>query len=596
MGNNSSSARGHHDDTVDFGSLVPQGVYTGPQDWNQAIVAQLIVQRKLAPFYRPLEEYEESWDDEQILASRKELPENLETASHSETASAASSSKPDVSSSFRSHGKRPSAQKDTAKFSEAAVYRGALECPICFLVRPISNFQCSQNSSPFFLFNFLPVIPFRIRHPLAHTESPHIHTLTAPLGYATAEHMFVCHVRGLAQYYPANINYSRCCGQAICTECFVQIKRSEPTTTHLVSDPAACPYCVQEHFGVVYTPPPWRTGIGSDGSSPPSWPDSPKGGSPSSEVAGTRSRRRKSFGADSPEVVTIDQIRPDWEAKLAAVRAQAQRRANRRIIMRQVGDRLIPVGVTSGRVHALTEDGGDAEGSRSGSRRRRRNQGQNPALDRLLGQVDIAGQDLEELMVMEAMRLSLLEHEQQQQRQREEEERNRRNGETSERGRSTEAGNNTSLNTPGQRSASAVPLEPVGERIDHRPSSSLPNDNPLGGLHANGNWRRPSSQISTLSTATNTTNTLAAILSTDDPRPPLSSPSAQTTGTDGDTVTISSNSSEIGHSSPQPTPVVDGDEGGEVNYAILPSSPESPDQSHPFHARSGDDETATRTR
>ena len=65
--------------------------------------------------------------------------------------------------------------------------------------------------------------------------------------------------------------------------------------------------------------------------------------------------------------------------------------------MRQVGDRLIPVGVTSGRVHPLTEDGGDAEGSRSGSRRRRRNQGQNPALDRLLGQVDIAGQDLEDV-------------------------------------------------------------------------------------------------------------------------------------------------------------------------------------------------------
>ena len=65
--------------------------------------------------------------------------------------------------------------------------------------------------------------------------------------------------------------------------------------------------------------------------------------------------------------------------------------------MRQVGDRLIPVGVTSGRVHALTEDGGDAEGSRAGGRRRRRNQGPNPALDRFLGQVDIAGQDLEEV-------------------------------------------------------------------------------------------------------------------------------------------------------------------------------------------------------
>lgn len=520
MGNSSSSARGHHDDTVDFGSLVSQGVYTGPQDWNQAVVAQLIVQRKLAPFYRPLEEYDENWDDEQILAARKELPENPEAATHNEATSTASSSKPDASSSFRSHGKRPSTQKDVAKFSEAAIYRGAVECPICFLC------------------------------------------------------------------YPPNINYSRCCDQAICTECFVQIKRSEPTTTHLVSEPAACPYCVREHFGVVYTPPPWRTGIGGDSSTPPSWSDSSKGPS-SPEVAVTRARRRKSFCADSPEVVLIDQIRPDWEAKLAAVRAQAQRRANRRIVMRQVGDRLIPIGVTSGRVHALTEDGGDAEGSRSGGRRRRRNQGQNPALDRLIGQVDIAGQDLEELMVMEAMRLSLMEHDQQQQRQREEEERNRRNGETSERGRSTEAGHSASLTIPssGQRSSSLVPPEPVGERIDHRPSISVPTNNVLGDLHLDEGWRRNPSQFSTLGPALNAATTVAAI--------PLSSSTTRTGATEGDTGTISSESSGTGRSSAQSTPdPVDGVEGG-VNYSPLPSSPESPGQPHSLPARTGDDEAAT---
>lgn len=103
-------------------------------------MAQLVVQRKLSPFYRPLEEYDESWDDEQILASRKELPENLETANHNETVSTVSSSKPDVGSSFRSHGKRPSTQKEVAKLSEAAIYRGAVECPICFLVRPVPSF------------------------------------------------------------------------------------------------------------------------------------------------------------------------------------------------------------------------------------------------------------------------------------------------------------------------------------------------------------------------------------------------------------------------------------------------------------------------
>ena len=96
-----------------------------------------------------------------------------------------------------------------------------------------------------------------------HTKSPPRSHFRHPTRLRNARSPCVC---GRAQYYPANINSSRCCDQAICTECFVQIKRSEPTTTHLVSEPAACPYCVQEHFGVVYTPPPWRTGIGSDGS------------------------------------------------------------------------------------------------------------------------------------------------------------------------------------------------------------------------------------------------------------------------------------------------------------------------------------------
>ncbi|KAK0503108.1 hypothetical protein EDD18DRAFT_1345996 [Armillaria luteobubalina] len=352
MGNSSSSSgRGHHDDTVDFGHLSPQGVYTGPRDWNQAVVSQLICARRLAPFYRPLEDYDESWDDDQILAARKELPdpENADQTTRIEAAPSSNVSK--------SGSKRPGTLKEPAR-PEASVYRGAVECPICFL------------------------------------------------------------------YYPPNINHSRCCDHPICTECFVQIKRSEPTTTHLVSDPAACPYCVQEHFGVVYTPPPWRTGIGNDGTISPWSSDSPKGSQPLTPTAGypTHKRRQKSFSADSPEVVTIDQIRPDWEAKLAAVRAAVTRRANRRIIMRQVGDRLIPVGVTSGRVHALSPEEAAAAAENQdtgGSRRSRRRQqaSSNQGFEQYIG---LGGQDLEELMVMEAMRLSLLEHEEQQRKEAEE--------------------------------------------------------------------------------------------------------------------------------------------------------------------------------
>lgn len=74
--------------------------------------------------------------------------------------------------------------------------------------------------------------------------------------------------------------------------------------------------------------------------------------------------------------------------------------------MRQVGDRLIPVGVTSGRVHTLPtvegadgqDGGGGTPGSTTGSRRRRgpRANGQ-PDLSQLLGQMGLGGQDLEEV-------------------------------------------------------------------------------------------------------------------------------------------------------------------------------------------------------
>jgi len=53
-------------------------------------------------------------------------------------------------------------------------------------------------------------------------------------------------------YYPPNMVHTRCCDQPICTECFVQIKRAEPTPTHLESEPAACPFCMEPNFGCVY--------------------------------------------------------------------------------------------------------------------------------------------------------------------------------------------------------------------------------------------------------------------------------------------------------------------------------------------------------
>lgn len=136
MGNSASSAgRSQQDDTVDYGYLYPQGVYTGPRDWNQGIVTQLILDRRLAPFYRPLDDYDESWDDEQILAARKKLPDNDDVAT-SDSGNRAESSSVSRSSSHGHHSARRSPTvREFGRIPEAMVYRGAIECPICFLVR-----------------------------------------------------------------------------------------------------------------------------------------------------------------------------------------------------------------------------------------------------------------------------------------------------------------------------------------------------------------------------------------------------------------------------------------------------------------------------
>lgn len=77
-----------------------------------------------------------------------------------------------------------------------------------------------------------------------------------------------------------------------------------------------------------------------------------------------------------------DEIRPDWEAKLNAVKAAAARKASRRIVMRQVGDRLIPIGFTSARAEASSgADSGGGSPSRREARASRRGSGRERDLE-----------------------------------------------------------------------------------------------------------------------------------------------------------------------------------------------------------------------
>lgn len=161
-------------------------------------------------------------------------------------------------------------------------------------------------------------------------------------------------------YYPPYLNHTRCCDQPICSECFVQIKRPDPhppehgepqdqnanaengsseersgsnQESQLVSEPSACPFCVQPEFGVTYAPPPFRRGLAYAGSNAlavasatsPLSSSSSLGSMASPPVTGRR--RATSLSASDPTVITTDKVRPDWAQKLANARAHAARRS-----------------------------------------------------------------------------------------------------------------------------------------------------------------------------------------------------------------------------------------------------------------------------
>ncbi len=155
-------------------------------------------------------------------------------------------------------------------------------------------------------------------------------------------------------YYPPYLNTTRCCDQPICSECFVQIKRPDPhppeheqpganappaseadrdadADGQLVSEVATCPFCKQPEFGITYAPPPFRRGLTYGAGSQPFAASSAMSSQTSLSSTGmppSSSRRRgTSLSATAPGVITTDKIRPDWASKLASARAHAARRS-----------------------------------------------------------------------------------------------------------------------------------------------------------------------------------------------------------------------------------------------------------------------------
>ncbi|KAK3628288.1 SNF1-interacting protein [Elasticomyces elasticus] len=421
------------DEGVDGGYLVTLGVYTGTEDFDKAIVRKLQIERRLAPFWKGLNDHSDSWTEAQLVAAARDLPIPAadEVPTHMARTGSQASNDPRSSDhnldslmvpmSSRSQSYQSDASANLSASHPAFSGSGPASMPAATssaaLLRGRAKTLASLATG---MKGQADITPREVQLP----KDPSVNGLPIEAYlYREAIECPICFM-----YYPPYLNHTRCCDQSICSECFVQIKRPDPhppeheqpgqpkapeeEANQLVSEIASCPFCVTPEFGVTYEPPPFRRGL--------AYANQPNGrqlaslssamSSSSSLASGPGRRRATSLSASSSNVVTTDSVRPDWAKKLADARAHVMRRSaaatalhNAAYVLGNGGEPQIRAGMTFGRRRrTLFGDSPSASGSgtpheegntdlfpgRSGSRRNR---------------VD----DLEDLMMMEAIRLSL---------------------------------------------------------------------------------------------------------------------------------------------------------------------------------------------
>ncbi|KAH6692205.1 C2H2 zinc finger protein [Plectosphaerella plurivora] len=338
---------------VDGGYLVTLGTYTGPEDFNKQIVRQLQIDRKIAPFWRGLNDKEDNWTEYQLVCAARGLPipaadeqppDGFIPKPQSPSASSQNLANLTVplgprTMSAGSNGSASASNVSSALASPTTAQPKRSASPFRARSKALAAALSggSRNSST------ADIAPREINLP--HDPCVNSQPLEVAL-YKDASECPICFL-----YYPPYLNHTRCCDQAICSECFVQIKRPEPHFPEhhgengdndspeetrdpelLVSEPSQCPYCQQAEFGVTYEPPPFRRGLAhampplssmsTAMSSQTSLNSTLSPGSPP-----TGRRRTTSLSANAPNVITTDRVRPDWSSKLAAQRAHQARRA-----------------------------------------------------------------------------------------------------------------------------------------------------------------------------------------------------------------------------------------------------------------------------
>lgn len=389
------------------------------------------IERRLAPFWKGLDEHSSSWTEHQLVAAARGLP--IPAADEIPPEMARSGSKDPGSNDSRGSdtnllnsltvpitSRSQSFQSDKSAngrqelSSAAQLFRGRAKTLASFATGSKSSSPSGENGAP----------P-ELRLP----NDPYVSGL--PIEAYLYREPLDCPICFLA--YPPYLNKTRCCDQPICSECFVQIKRPDPHPPEhdqpgqerppeeeaelLVSEVAACPFCKQPEFGITYDPPPFRRGIAystkpgnstsiANSNNPLAQSNSPTSSQTSLPSAGRR--RTTSISATASRVITTDRVRPDWAKKLSDARSHALRRgaaatalhnaaymlggaqqdgaASRTAFGRR---RRTILGESPGESGSGTPTGG--EGTSSAARGSRRAQ----------------VQDLEDLMMVEAIRLSL---------------------------------------------------------------------------------------------------------------------------------------------------------------------------------------------
>jgi len=416
------------------------------------------IERRIAPFWRGLDNYNKSWTEHQLVAAGRGLPIPAADEIPPELTNAQSFESPHVSD--------PNIQKLMVPISSRSQSAGSDTSAALSPSHPA--FAPSPPSSPVASSPPQSSSPFRPRSKTlasltTSSKSPSPAEMT-PREIQLPKDPFVngqqievflykevteCPVCYLD--YPSYLNSTRCCDQAICSECFVQIKRpdphppehhpSEPTPTpapsdstpepeSLVSEPAKCPFCVQPNFGVTYNPPPFRRGLAyanptqglNNLSSAMSSSSSIASTGAPAQAFNTHKRRTTSMSADAPNVISIDKIRPDWATKLANARSHQARRSAAATALHTAAY-LIGNGNTESRGFGFTSRrtfgryrGGDspaASGSATPSTAAPDHAGQGTTDQASQSRGGVSSrrrnrmEDLEDMMMMEAIRLSL---------------------------------------------------------------------------------------------------------------------------------------------------------------------------------------------